>query len=81
MTFSTTRAPGTRQLLLTFFLWVPVCIKRHIIPLAENSSLFSAKVDGLLFMRAHSVRSAQRLTSPRAGRTPLPCRAKINIQT
>ncbi len=25
MNFSTTRAPGTRQLLLTFFLWVPVC--------------------------------------------------------
>ena len=24
-----TCAPGTRQLLLTFFLWVPVCIKRE----------------------------------------------------
>ena len=76
MTFSTTRAPGTRQLLLTFFLWVPVCIKRHIIPLAENSSLFSAKVDGLLFMRAHSVRSAQRLTSPRQEGLPSPAGQK-----
>ena len=27
MTFSPTRAPGTRQLWLTFFLWVPACIK------------------------------------------------------
>ena len=29
MTFSTTRAPGTRQLLLTCFLWVPVHIKNE----------------------------------------------------
>ena len=28
MTSSPTRAPGTRQLLLTFFLWVPVCITK-----------------------------------------------------
>ncbi len=28
MTFSTARAPGTRQLLLTLFLWVPVRINR-----------------------------------------------------
>ena len=33
MSFSTTRAPGTRQLLLTIFLWVPVCIKKTPIPI------------------------------------------------
>jgi len=27
--FSPTRAPGTRQLLLTNFIWVPVCIKKE----------------------------------------------------
>ena len=30
MTFSPTRAPGTRQLLLTNFIWVPVCIKNPL---------------------------------------------------
>ncbi len=32
MTFSPTHAPGTRQLLLTSFLGVPVCIKKVTIP-------------------------------------------------
>ncbi len=45
MTFSTTRAPGTRQLLLTFFLWVPVCIKNgmavQFIRLVHGLNIFS----------------------------------------
>ncbi len=27
MTFSTTRRAGTRQRMLTYYIWVPVCIK------------------------------------------------------
>ena len=40
MTFSPTPAPGTRQLLLTCFLGVPVCIKRGIPCVHKDIPLF-----------------------------------------
>ena len=44
MTFSPTRAPGTRQLLLTYFLWTTVCIKKtgrpDLIPRLSNNINF-----------------------------------------
>ena len=36
MTFSPTPAPGVRQLLLTLFLWTPVCIKKAPDKLSET---------------------------------------------